>query len=336
MHDRPRVLIVEDIIGESDFLQGILADCDCEAVPALCEAATQLSQSHYDVMLLDLKLADKAPDETLQGLSELLAHSRNPDVGCIVVTAYATSASAWEASQNERIYDYLIKPFAIDHLAQTMQLALCHAPRALTLHRYAAIAARIDCVEHAIPHHSDRVAQLAAAIMQQLGSQEHDIARCRMLGRLHDIGKLGLRQEWEELLSNPHIYRSEDVDDYLEGLGIDKRRRFVQLIPRLFRFEADLGHYYETFLSTERHFRDISQWGDTAIAIAVADAYDVFAWYKGKDSVDDALYALQQHGISQRLVDALRSCLTSDAIGELMRSSLSTVEAEVSGDGHKS
>lgn len=308
VHHKPTILIVADIAEESVLLQDALSDFACETVPTFWEASDRLSQYHYDMMLLDLRLADKEkPEDTLRELPGLFERCRNPHLWVIVVTAYATSASAWEALRNERIYDYLVKPVAMADLEQTVRMALAHQPRLLALNRYVAIAQRIDRVQHAIPGHAERVAQLAVTVLRYVGLPESEVQRCRILGPLHDIGKLGLDREWQQLLHDQSLHSISDIDASLASLGSDKR--LVQLIPRLFRFEAALGHYYETFLTDADRRSGNGQEVGLAAALAAADAYDVFTFCHGRECPDDAVHALLRQGFARGVIDALSACV---------------------------
>jgi DNA-binding response OmpR family regulator len=308
-----RILIVENRASDSDDFQTTLTtDFDCKVVTTFRAAGEALRQTHYDIVLLDLHLDDMEPVNTVTRLPELLRSSVNPNVRVIIVTVYLIPEPAWEAARNRQVYDYLIKPVSGEDLNQTVRAALSpDKRRALELNRYEAITARIDTVVHAIPNHSKSVTQLSVSLLRELGADEQEIERCRLLAPLHDISKIGMWHVWEELLETPDIHTPNDVNAYLEGLKEDEQKRLTLLIPKLFRFEAEWGHCYESFLATKADEGLRAESDRLAATIALADAYEVFAFCRRKEefSYDDAIDTLSLLGFSQQMVEALENHL---------------------------
>src|SRR5579885_624420 len=88
------------------------------AASALEALAMQSAEPGYDVILTDYRMAE------MNGL-ELLREVRRRDAGAIVIlmTAYATVPNA-VAALKAGAYDYLTKPFSLEHVAQVVERAL--------------------------------------------------------------------------------------------------------------------------------------------------------------------------------------------------------------------
>src|SRR5580658_5244579 len=81
-------------------------------------ARTMLTESRYDLVLTDFRMAE------MNGL-ELLKEARriHPDILVILMTAYATVEGA-VAAMKGGAYDYVAKPFSLDHLEHAVERAL--------------------------------------------------------------------------------------------------------------------------------------------------------------------------------------------------------------------
>ncbi len=82
------------------------------------EAEKRLKSEQFDLLISDIKM------EPVDGM-QLLKKTRQlrPHVGAIMLTAYATVATAVEAMK-EGAFDYIPKPFKIDELLETVKRAL--------------------------------------------------------------------------------------------------------------------------------------------------------------------------------------------------------------------
>jgi len=117
---RPRVLVVDDddvgrmTLAEILHLEGFEVD-EAEGGRAAIE---RLSQSPYDVMLLDLKMPDVDGVAVLQQASSLA-----PDTEVIVFTAHGSLESAIQAVRHGA-YDYLLKPTGTQEILETVRRAV--------------------------------------------------------------------------------------------------------------------------------------------------------------------------------------------------------------------
>ncbi len=128
----------------------------------------------------------------------------------------------------------------------------------------------IDTKDQYTCGHSDRVAQIAKAIAIQYGLPEEDCQRIYLAGLLHDIGKIGVR---DEVLTKPGKLTKQEFDEIKlhPVLGYEILKHLNQLqhvLPGvLFHHESWDGTGYPHQLDKE----DIPL---AARILAVADAYD--------------------------------------------------------------
>jgi putative nucleotidyltransferase with HDIG domain len=147
-----------------------------------------------------------------------------PTIALLMLTAVNDATSAALCMQRGA-YDYLIKPIDLGHLGRAIHQALRRrhtilegqqinqwlkdevaarvAERRLeqiNLERIsvATLEALVNALEAKDPFlrgHSARVADLSAMVAAQMGVSDEQIEAVRTGGRLHDIGKIGIREE---------------------------------------------------------------------------------------------------------------------------------------------
>ncbi len=115
----PSLMIVDDELHVRESLASWFIEDGYEVVTASSgkEALAILGRRHVDVVITDIKMPG------MDGL-ELQRHIRavDPDVVIILVTAYASVATAVQALK-EGAYDYLVKPFDPEELSHVVEKA---------------------------------------------------------------------------------------------------------------------------------------------------------------------------------------------------------------------
>lgn len=115
-----RVLVVDDEPSVLETVSAILCRAGYQVV-GVADAGAALTHLHaedFDAMLTDLRL------ESASGLSLIAELNRvSPDTPAIVLTGYASLESAIDALR-EGVYDYLIKPCAVEELKATVGRAV--------------------------------------------------------------------------------------------------------------------------------------------------------------------------------------------------------------------
>jgi putative two-component system response regulator len=183
------------------------------------EALTVLGRQRIAGLLLDVNLPGINGVDLLPRILEL-----EPDAAVLMLTAVNDATSAALCMQRGAL-DYLLKPVDLTHLGRAVQSALQkrHArlegrdtsrwlrgdlTTRLAERRQevanqerisvATLDALVNALEAKDPYlrgHSARVADLSASVTAQLGCDDAMIEAVRTAGRLHDIGKIGIREE---------------------------------------------------------------------------------------------------------------------------------------------
>ena len=114
-----RVLLVDDEVGYVDVLYRRLTKRGFGVGRAYAggEALQILRREDFDVVLLDLKMADMDGIEVLKILKLL-----DPDMQVIMLTGHG-SASALQQGFELGAYDYLMKPYSLEDLVLKVQAA---------------------------------------------------------------------------------------------------------------------------------------------------------------------------------------------------------------------
>ena len=220
------------------------------------QALAQLGGHRVEAMLCDIKMSGMSGIELLPK-----ALADDPDLAIIMLTGVHEPSAAISCLKLGAA-DYLIKPVDLEELQHSLQSAL--RSRELEIERRQmeqwlsrevamrtreleaqsqqlselsanVLAALVDALESKEPYlrgHSQRVAELSARIATRLGARGEEVARIRTAGRLHDIGKLALREPALELggrAASAEISNSRDDPDlalrllepllHLKGVG---------------------------------------------------------------------------------------------------------------------
>jgi putative nucleotidyltransferase with HDIG domain len=183
------------------------------------EALAVLGRQQVAGMLLDVNMPGINGVDLVPRVLEL-----EPDAAVLMLTAVNDATSAALCMQRGAV-DYLIKPVDLGHLGRAVETALRKRQARLEgqqRHRrpgeeaapgtaerrwerteqerisVATLDALVNALEAKDPYlrgHSARVADLSAGIAAQLGCDDELIEAVRTAGRLHDIGKIGIREE---------------------------------------------------------------------------------------------------------------------------------------------
>lgn len=191
-------------------------------------ALARLSRERFDIMLCDVRMSelDMLP----------LALRLDGDLAVLMLTALNDAATATEALSHGAV-DYLVKPIELDEVERAVVRA--EHRRSLEIGRRTVeilireeVALRTDELEqdrralHAMTigvadslinameakdvflrGHSQRVAELAASVAEALGLDADLVENVRLAGRLHDVGKIGIR---EDVLNKPGPLTAEE------------------------------------------------------------------------------------------------------------------------------
>jgi len=112
-----RILIVDDEEKMTHLVSGELEDrgFDADIANSGKQALDRIVRNNYEIVVSDLRMDPPDGLELLKRIKE-----SNPQTEVIIMTAYATAATAVEAMK-AGAYDYIIKPFSLDELVMKIE-----------------------------------------------------------------------------------------------------------------------------------------------------------------------------------------------------------------------
>ena len=238
-----RILVVDDEDAVSTALARFLRTRGYDAFPVSsgAEALERIREERFQVVLCDIRMPVMSG---LDVLTEALAI--DSDLAIIMLTAVNEATTATTALARGAM-DYLVKPVELAELERAV-IRVTHRRR-LEIERRKVemmirdeVAARSDELESEknalrglvlgiaetlinameakdvyLRGHSQRVADLAASIAEALGLSADVVENVRLAGRLHDVGKIGIR---EEILNKPGPLTPEEFEHVKEHVRI--------------------------------------------------------------------------------------------------------------------
>jgi putative two-component system response regulator len=216
-----RLLVVDDEESIRNSVRKFLLHQGYEVAVAASgeEALAILEREKITGMLLDVNLPGTSGIDLVPRITEL-----EPNIALLMLTAVNDATTAALCMQRGAL-DYLIKPIDLAHLGRAITSALHRRHTAIegqqinqwlkeeVAHRVAerrleqanqervstaTLEALVNALEAKDPYlrgHSARVADLSALVAAELGGSDELIEAVRTGGRLHDIGKIGIREE---------------------------------------------------------------------------------------------------------------------------------------------
>jgi putative two-component system response regulator len=228
-----RLLVVDDEENIrtplSAFLRG--RGYDVQTAESGNRALALLNQQKYLLMLCDIRMPGMSGIEVVP-----LAIQADPELAIVMLTAVNDAPTATEAL-SQGAFDYLMKPIELTDLEAAVERALHRrtlsieqrnvermireevevrtaelekektALRTLTVNIAETLINAMEAKDVYLRGHSQRVAELAAAMAEELGLDADTVESVRLAGRLHDVGKIGIR---ESVLNKPGALSVEE------------------------------------------------------------------------------------------------------------------------------
>jgi putative nucleotidyltransferase with HDIG domain len=189
-------------------------------------ALDSLAKGSFALALVDIRMPGK---DGLWLLKQIWRY--HPEVCVIMLTAVADVHTAVDCL-HQGATDYLLKPVAGDVLALTVERALRERRMKLELERYQthleekvqeqarrirqlylgsvrSLAISLEAKDPYTRGHSERVAGFAARLAERLSLGKAEVDLVELAGLLHDIGKIGVR---EEVLNKPGRLTPEEFE----------------------------------------------------------------------------------------------------------------------------
>jgi len=214
-----KVLVVVGDEGTRCSIEGFLKENGYRPHGATsgAEAITKLNQQRYALSLMDIDSCGAKGAEIVPKALEI-----DPDLAILVLSEVNDATNAAICLQLGA-YEYLTKPVDLERMLATVERALRHrgtqlqtqeisawlkqelVARTRELERertkleqvnVATLSVLINVLEAKYPDfvgHSVRVAEMSATIADEMRLPDDDIEAVRAAGRLHDIGRVGIR-----------------------------------------------------------------------------------------------------------------------------------------------
>lgn len=230
-----RLLIVDDEETIRLALGKFLRSLGYEVVTADCGPAALelLDRQRFTLMLCDIRMPGMSGVEVVTKASQLDA-----DMAIMMLTAVNDAPTATEALAHGAM-DYLMKPIELTDLQTAVDRALHkrdltieqrnvermireevalrteelerekHALRTMTISIAETLINAMEAKDIYLRGHSQRVAEMGASMAEALNLDADTVENIRLAGRLHDVGKIGIR---EEVLNKPGKLTPEEFE----------------------------------------------------------------------------------------------------------------------------
>lgn len=207
--DKGRVLIIDDEVYIQEVLKATLEEAgyECACVGTAEDAQAALAARRFDVAFTDIRMPGKSGTELLADI-----HNVYPDVVVIMVTAVDSAATAIDTIR-AGAYDYILKPFNLDHILISANRALekrrlerakrdyqkyleqMAEDRAAETRRlfYSMTQVLVRLLDLKVPFnsgHAVRVAELSRHLARELRMTDDGVRKVYLAALLHDVGMI--------------------------------------------------------------------------------------------------------------------------------------------------
>jgi putative nucleotidyltransferase with HDIG domain len=331
----PRILLVDDEAMLQLAFSRFFRACgyEVETAGGVEEAVECVRRTRFALVLCDVCMPGASGVELVGRVTAL-----DPDLGVLMLSGLNDAAAATAALQRGA-YDYLVKPVALSELHAAAERALQRRELAVERRRVdLALRAEVEAAARQREHdratldafsvglaatlinameakdvylrgHSQRVASLAAAVAEEMGLDADTVEAVRLAGRLHDVGKIGIR---EGVLNKPGRLEPDEVahvQDHVR-IGMEILEPLRHLGPVL-----DYVHDHHERWSGDGYPRGLAR-EEISIGgriLAAADAFDALtsrrAYRDSMPHADTVVYLGGQSGtmLDPRVYEALRA-----------------------------
>jgi putative two-component system response regulator len=240
---QPRVLLVDDEESIRTALARYLRTqgYEVEVAESGPAALAMLQRQRFVVMLCDIRMPQMTGLEVLPAALQV-----DGDLAVLMLTAVNDAETATDALAHGAM-DYLVKPVELLELQQAVERATHRrkleierrnveqhireevalrsaelerekaALHALTIGVAETLVAAMEAKDVYLRGHSSRVADQAASIAEVLGLDADVVENVRLAGRLHDVGKIGIR---EDVLNKPGALTDQEFDHVKDHVRI--------------------------------------------------------------------------------------------------------------------
>jgi putative nucleotidyltransferase with HDIG domain len=328
-----RVLIVDDDDSVRTALLRVLqrSGFTCRGADSASLALELLGSERFDVMLTDVRMPGMSGVELVPK-----ARAIDEDLAILMLSGVNDVAFATGAMKHGAL-DYLLKPASAEQLTTALNAAMHRRAldierrrvermireevdlrtvdlqreqrslRTLTVNVVQTLVNAMEAKDIYLRGHSIRVADLGAAIAEEMGLDADTVEQIRVAGHLHDVGKMGIR---EDVLNKPGPLTAEEFAHIKEHVRIG-----MAIIEPLRHLGSALDYVHDHHESFDgsgypRGLEGVSiSLGGRVLA--AADSFDAMRSrraYRGSMTQADTLAVLQQQvgvKLDGRVFDAL-------------------------------
>ncbi len=324
--DGPRTSVL--VVDDEDFIREIIcrkltgSGFACDAAPSAEDALAKISQNNYDCVLSDIHMPGMSGVDLLRRIK-----LQNPDLAVILVTGAPDIDAALEAMRLGAD-DHLSKPLNLAALEMTVDRALEKKRlieenreyqrnlesmvkertkqlsdanddlRRLFTGSMKALAQALEAKDEYTQGHSARVAEESVNIARRLSLSDSEIQRIWLAGYLHDIGKIGIK---EEVLNKPGKLNEEEWNLIKQHPVV--AGKILGPIPELSDIIDIIVHHHERYDGSG--YPDGLEGSSIPLGariLSVADAYDALTSrrsYREALARDEAYRILEDAGGTQ-------------------------------------
>ena len=333
-----RLLIVDDEETIRLALGKYLRSLGYEVLTADCGPAAidLLDRQRFMIMLCDVRMPGMSGVEVVTKAAQIDA-----DMAIMMLTAVNDAPTATEALSHGAM-DYLMKPIELEDLKTAVDRALHkrelsieqrnvermireevvlrteelerekEALRVMTISIAETLINAMEAKDVYLRGHSQRVAELGASMAESLSLDADTVESIRLAGRLHDVGKIGIR---EEVLNKPGKLTPDEFEHIRTHvkIGMDILAPLKHISSALRYVQDHHEHWDGTGYPRQITSDQISIGGRI---LAAADAFDALTSkraYRDPLTSEDTLELLRgQIGrlLDPRVYDALQSVVT--------------------------
>lgn len=224
-------------------------------------ALDEIAKGGFSLMLCDVRMPGMTGVEVVPQAIEL-----DPDLAIIMLTAVNDATTAREVLSHGAI-DYLMKPIELADLQLAVDRALLkrsdaiekkrlerlireevalrtaeleqekESLRRLTVSIAETLINAMEAKDVYLRGHSQRVSEVAGLIACELGLDEETCEDIRLAGRLHDVGKIGIR---EAVLNKPEALTREEFEHIKDHVRIG-----ADILAPLFHIRPALRYLHD-------------------------------------------------------------------------------------------
>jgi response regulator RpfG family c-di-GMP phosphodiesterase len=318
---RLRILIMDDDESVCRSIGNYLRSVgyQVQAATSGSEALGLMAAESYACLIADIRMPGMSGLEVLPRAREL-----DEDISMVVLTAVNDAPTARDALTFGAV-DYLVKPIELPILRSVVEKALYQrrlsrerrnvermireevvlrthelereqqALRALTVKLAQTLVNAMEAKDVFLRGHSQRVADMAASIAEEMELDEDTVESVRLAGHLHDVGKIGIRESVLNKVEPMTADEFEHIKDHVR-IGMEILAPLVHIGVALNYVQDHHEHFNGSGYPNGRSGTSISIGGRI---LAAADAYDALtssrAYRAPMTSSDTTEYLARDH-----------------------------------------